>query len=277
MKSAQKIIKYVAIAFALFIIINIFSAILFGLNIFADILGLTNNNVVSTQEMTNLDFENNDISSLKIKLEVSNLIIKTGDSLKAESNNKDIKCRQQNNQLIIEENDHNWFSNKNNKGQTIVYIPEEMILDKAYIETGAGKLEIEELNAKELLLKIGVGKVEIKDLEVLEKTKIEGGVGKVAILDSELNNLNLNVGVGKFELSTKLTGKNKIEAGIGKLDINLADEIENYMIDVQKGIGSIKIDGKSVEDNTKHGSGDVIIDVEGGIGSIDINLRNQED
>lgn len=97
--------------------------------------------------------------------------------------------------------------------------------------------------------------------------------GKVTLSDTEFNDLDLDIGIGQFLITTKLTGNNKINAGIGNLDINLIDSIENYSIDVDKGIGSININGKNVSDNTKYGNGANHIEVDGGIGSINIKQK----
>ena len=78
------------------------------------------------------------------------------------------------------------------------------------------------------------------------------------------------MGIGKFELASNLTGRNDIDAGVGKLDLNLLDSIENYSIKADKGIGSITINRKEVSDSMQYGNGDTIIDIDGGVGSIEI-------
>lgn len=268
MKPLQKVIKYLSIAFAIFLIVNIFSAILFGIHIFADVLCL-NSKTTNNFQMSIIDFENTDIATLNIKTEYSNLIIKNGDTLKAESNSNQISCTQNNNQILIKEENKNWFS-KDSKNQVIIYIPSNIIFDNIFIETGAGDIEIESISTKDLSLKMGAGKVEIKNINVLNKAKIEGGVGNVNILDGEINNLDLDIGIGKFTITTKLIGNNKINAGIGSLTINLKDNLENYCIYVNKGIGSININGTSVPDDAKYGNGSNSVKVDGGIGSISI-------
>ncbi|MDO5555667.1 MAG: hypothetical protein Q4G09_03155 [Clostridia bacterium] len=67
MKPAQKVIKYLAIAFAVFLIINIFSSILFGLYIFADALELTTKEE-TIEEGFITTFEDTDIIALNIQL-----------------------------------------------------------------------------------------------------------------------------------------------------------------------------------------------------------------
>ncbi len=278
MSTAQKVIKYLAIALAIFIIANIISGILFGLYSLASVLGLTKTNETETanqneiisqqEEITNL--ENEKFETLKIKLVYSNLTIKKGDTLKVESNNKYVSIKPKDNQLEIKEDVNKWLSRSNSKNSLTIYIPENTMFENVKIEAGAGNIKIEQLQAKELNFEIGAGKVEIEKLNVSNKAQIEGGAGKVDILSGEMNNLNLDMGVGKFELTSKLTGKSKINAGVGKLDINLSDGIKNYKMEISKGIGAIKIDGKEMKDDTEFGEGDNLIKIDGGIGAIDI-------
>lgn len=268
MKPVQKIIKYLAIAFAIFLVINIFSFILLGLHIFGDVLGLTKKEEIVEKSFVT-DFENINIATLNISLDYSNLIIKNGNTLKTEINSNDITCNQNNNQLTVEQEKHNWFTRKS-KSEVIIYIPTNMTFDKVFINSGAGKIEIESLNAKELFLEIGAGNVEIQNLSILDTAKIEGGAGAVSVLDGEINNLDLDIGVGKFEIKTKLLGENKINAGIGELDVSLKDKLENYTIEADKGLGNININGKNFPDDSKYGNGNTFVKIEGGIGSINI-------
>ena len=51
-------------------------------------------------------------------------------------------------------------------------------------------------------------------------------LGKTEIKSCEINNLKANLGVGTFDLNGKLTGKSKLDSGVGAININLIDN--NY-------------------------------------------------
>ncbi len=250
MTTVQRIIKYLAIALAIFIIIAISSGILLGLNIYSDLLGLTKtensrNEIKAEIQVNNKDTKvfNSEIKSLKIDLAYASLDIIQGDNFKVETNSRDVSSKQDGSRLVIKEKSVNLFKVDNNK-RVIVTIPKDVTLDIARIETGAGQLQIEKLVTKSLNLDMGAGKVTVQNLQVTQDTKIEGGAGKVEILSGKLNNLDLDMGVGNFSIAATLTGNNKVDAGVGKLDLKLEDGTDNYTIRVNKGIGSIKIDNK---------------------------------
>lgn len=104
MTTAQKVIKYLAIAFAIFLIINIISAILWGLFGFTFIFGLhnTDNDTIREQSVIT-NYEYKDIDTLDIDIDFSSLIIKTGEEFKVEGNNEYLRCIQDNRTIHIEE------------------------------------------------------------------------------------------------------------------------------------------------------------------------------
>ena len=255
MTTAQKIIKYLAIAFAIFLIVTIISTtlgVLFGLSA---ILGLKKDIEENLNtEMTSTSFENSYITNLDIEIAFTNLTIKTGETFKVETDNNNIKFEQENQKLEIKEKNKKWFSNYEEK-DLILYLPKDLELEKVHIELGAGETEIQ-------------------DLIVSKECEIEGGAGKLSVSGGTINGLDLDLGVGEVNLQTVLTGKNEINAGVGNLNIDLQGDATSYKIQADKGIGNIKINGDEIFRGETIGNGENYIEVNGGIGNIDINFNN---
>ena len=274
MTTAQKVIKNLALAFAILLIVSIISGILSALYALSGVLGLQKEDKTIKDEMSMINFEKSEVATLDIDVAFTNLIIKKGDFLIAETNNKDINCKQNNQNLQIKEKQHSLFSG-NDKGDLVVYIPENLEFEKVKINAGAGKIQIENINTKNLYLELGAGETIIEKLNVTDDCKIESGAGKVSILSGNINELNLDMGVGKFEITSAITGNSKINAGIGNLELNIKGHKENYTIKADKGIGSIKIDGKEMADDVTYGDGENSIKIDGGIGSIKIDFEEE--
>lgn len=277
MTTAQKIIKYFATAFAVFLIVTIISAILSGGYVLLRAFGLihTDKDIV-TEDLKVISSEVKEISTLKLDLAFTNLEIKTGNSFKVETNNSKITFTNDNGSIKIKEEKYNWSTNNDNASELIIYIPEDMIaLDETKIETGAGKINIERLNTQSLYLELGAGDVYIKNLNVTQEAKIDGGVGRTELNSCEVNNLKANLGMGEFVFSGKLTGKNEVDSGVGAININLLDSSANYTIDVSKGIGAVTLDGQKLEMDRVYGTGENYLDIDGGIGEIKINFKGE--
>ena len=91
MIQAQKIIKYAAIGFAVFLIVGIVSSIMFGITAITSIF--SDKEIKETTEVINV---NGNISSLEIDVSSLNLEIKEDSSFKIETNDKYIKIKDYN-------------------------------------------------------------------------------------------------------------------------------------------------------------------------------------
>lgn len=275
MTTAQKIIKYMATAFAIFLIFTIISAILSAGYSLLSAVGLinTNKNVI-TEDMKVISGEIKEISALKIDLSFTNLNIKTGENFRVETNNSKISFEENNGSVKINEEKPNLLGTNNMSSNLTICIPEDMVqIDETKIETGAGKINIEKLNTQRLYLELGAGDVYLKDIIVTKEAKIDGGVGKTELNSCEISNLKANLGMGEFSFKGKLTGNAKIDSGVGAININLMNSKENYKIDINKGIGNVTLDGQKVEDNKVYGIGDNYLKLDGGIGEIKVKFE----
>lgn len=275
MTSAQKIIKYLALCLATFLIFLIISSLLGVFYSVSKILDVQKDNEVTMDKMSTVNFKTDDISSLDINLLFTNLIIKQGNNLYVETNNEKVHFDEENNSLKIKEDSRSILS-KNNKGDLILYLPENSQFKTVKIQAKAGKIQIENLVTDFLSLELGAGETSIQRLNVSENCKIESGAGKVSLLDGRIKNLDLDLGVGKFELTSSLLGSNKINAGIGSLELNLLGNKKDYLIKADKGIGTIHVDEAVVSDDSTIGTGENTIKIDGGIGNIDVSFRNKD-
>lgn len=260
----QKIIKYLAVVFAIFLIFSIFSGIMMGINGLSHIF---NDEEITLEDLNNIDIKE-EIRKLNINLTATNLIIKYGDKLKVESNNESLKYNYNKNTLLIEDNTKWYKSSKNHN--LVIYLP--TTLEEILIENGAGKVEIEELKTNKLYLDLGAGKVEINNLTVTNSAEINGGAGEIIIDNATINNLDLDMGVGELNLTSVLNGDSEIDAGIGTINLNLIGREEDYKIHLDKGIGNAKINGIKMEDDKYYGTGSNEIEINGGIGNINITI-----
>lgn len=267
MSSTQRIIKYLATAFAIFLVVTI----IFGvINAVFSLGNLFDDSNQSHKKLEGINI-NEDVSVLDIDVKSVKIIFKEGEKLLAKTNNKNINVRQDRNKLFITQKQTNWFNNDNN--ELIIYIPKEFTFDGVSINAGAGNVTIDELLANMFYLEVGAGKVEIEKLTVLNSTEIDGGAGKMVINNGSLNNLDLDMGVGQVTLNALITGRSQIDCGVGSVDLNLIGNINDYKIGLDKGIGSAILDGESMKDDTYYGTGENFIDIDGGIGSIKINFN----
>lgn len=265
MSGLQKSIKIIAVCFAVFIITNIVSALLFG---FSLVIKITNP-VKNSEEYSNTYSY---IENINIDIGAANLVIKEGTEFKlvASDVSKNFKETYINNTLKIDENTR-WFYQKNSSN-IILYIPKNHLLSEVIIDSGAGKIKIDGISANDFKINQGAGTVTINNSH-FNNTIINGGVGDFIIDKSKTNNLDLDAGIGNIAINSEITGNSKIDSGIGKISLNLNNK-EEYRLDITKGIGSIYIDKVSQPNDIIYGTGKNNLIIESGIGGIDINFTN---
>lgn len=265
----QKVIKYLAMAFAIFLTVSIISGILGVFGLFG---GLFDDKAVSDDIKTYA--LSSDIRDLEVKINAADFTIEQGESFSVESNLKHLTVEDKNGVLTITET--KGFGNTYTGAVLTLYIPEDTVFEKANITTGAGRLTVDHLSADAMNFELGAGEVVIDTLIATSYVDIDGGLGKITISGGTLHNLDLDMGVGQLNLTSALTGESDFELGVGESNITVIGNKDDYKLDIEKGIGNITVDGTSVSNIKGQGNGKNSIEVSGGIGAINLKFNESD-
>jgi len=271
MTTAQRIIKYFAIAFAIAIIAGILEAILGVVGVFT-----SDSSIGEVRKETFELKEDQDIRRLALKYKAGTVEIVTGD-FGYETNNEKIKVNVTDEKIELVDKSKNGFHFNSNKSYLKLFIPEDILFDKVDIEVGAAKVKIDKLNAKVIKYEVGAGATTINDVTATESFNAETGAGAFKIKNGEINNLKSEFGAGEVTINAILTGTNKLDCGIGSLNLKLLNSVENYTIKAHKGLGEIKLNGDKLPDGKTVGDGENTVYLEGGVGSINIETKEERE
>lgn len=282
MRPFQKVIKYGAMAFAIYLAVMIISIIIFAITaIFGIGVGIekiSNNigNSTNNSELLTYTEEYTGIESLDIDLSKSGLEIKQGDNFKVEFVNvsKDLSTKLNNSgkELKIEDETLRLFENVNSESKVIVYVPKDYKLRSVKLDlVGVSGAYVEGFETEKLEIDIGAGKYQINNVQATI-AEIDSGAGETYINNSTFDNLEFSAGVGQAAINCKVNNKGEIESGVGKLEVNLIGTKDNYKVRAETGIGNLTIDGNKVRDGEIVGNGATNINVEAGIGQTTINF-----
>ena len=234
MTEIQKIIKYCALTLAIFLIFIIVTTIAnVGYNILekTDLINDSNSKLLKN----NIVISNNEseIREIDIDIKSSNIILKTAENFKVETNNKDIKYSYEDGKVLIKQNNVNkWYFNKNNNSKLIFYIPSEISL---------------------------------------EKINLNNNVGDVKIDFEKISNLNIDLDVGDIFVKSMLSGKNTIKSNIGDINLELLLKQEDYKFEFDKDIGEVKLNNNKIKRDTITGNSNNNLKIKTNIGDIKIN------
>lgn len=284
MNNLQKIIKYCAIGFAIMLAIGIIS---FAANIIYGVATLALGGRSRSGGVETVDFDKSydRVTSLDIDNSTGELRIVRGDTFRVEASRVFKGFRAEVNssgRLSISDNESGMhffgfrfhgFNSPNSK--ITVYVPEDFIADEVRIETGAGAVTIEELKTGYLYITAGAGNIKGSSLTA-DKVKMEGGVGSIHLEDVIFRNADFECGVGNVNIKGVLQGENKFECGVGEVVLNLEGNINDYDLDIESGVGMIRVNGQKMED-TGHTnrSADHSIEVDGGVGNVKIDINQK--
>ena len=274
MTPMQKAVKYLAIAFAVFLAVTIIGGILSAVGLlgsffsddgsaWGDVIGETKTYTVTSE-----------ISDLSIQINAADFRIKEGNGFSVESNLKDLEINEKNGRLILKDLTKIKLhgSNAYENAALTIYVPAGTVFDHVNIKTGAGRFTVDSISAATIDFELGAGDVTINNLTVEKSADIEGGAGRITVSGGAINGLELEMGVGQLNLTSALTGDCQLELGVGESNITLLGSKADYRLDLEKGLGGITVDGKPVSDFGSSGNGTNKVEISGGIGAIHVSF-----
>lgn len=272
MRVVQKIIKIFALFLAGAIIVGVITGILSLVGLLGFVSGedfaLTPVSTIWQPESDQVGVQKLEVSTGAARLR----IIESDDvkQIRVDSNNDNIMSWQDNDTLQVIEKGHFTFFGMGNVSDLTIYLPKNYKFTEVKIETGAGSVEIDRLVTEKVRFELGAGKTEIRYLEVTQSADIEGGAGYTILKSGKLKDLDLDLGAGKTEITAELIGNSSISSGVGRLELNAVETSGGYRFKVDKGIGSVTINGDTQSDDATYGQGENFVKLEAGVGSVEV-------
>ena len=199
MTTGQKVIKYLALAFAIFLSISILSGICGAVGV---VFGLVSDGTEG--KMSEYVIEN-DVTDLIIDINAAELEIKTGKQLKLETNHKYISYELNGRRLEIREKRPFFMSHLNNM-KVVLTIPEETMFESVELNTGVGEVTIDELLTDSLVMNLGVGE--------FYRIELDKGIGEAKLENQKMHDDSI-YGAGSNRI--------EIDGGVGELNISFKE------------------------------------------------------
>lgn len=298
MSPIQKVIKYCGMAFAILLIVSIFTGIA------GVVLGVTNIGSFSSasKESVSYSTEFNNVKSIEIDCADIDITIQTGDKFAVDATNvPENYIAEVSNDGTLEigyEGRDGWrifsfdFFDSDRDAQLTLTIPTDFVADEVDINGGSGRLTMDGVNAKRLALVCGSGGTRVSKFKAdkvdidsgsgeitfekvtFSKVAINTGSGSMTMQEAELTNLDMDCGSGAVNISGILIGDNEIAAGSGNLSLSIEDSIDNFDFTCDAGSGGIWVNGEKVNDYIRHNiTAKNSLDIDGGSGRVSLDFK----
>lgn len=229
---------------------------------------------IKVGEQETIIVDRNIVNELDVEIGALNFVIKKeGDSFSL-SKHEYIDFFVDGEKLVIKEKNRKWFERV--EGSVVLMVPEDYDFLDIDIESGGGKVELYELNARNLDLELGAGSLILNKINVTNKADIEGNTGKVEIKNGTFNNIDCYVSVGSLQFFGKITGESSFETSIGSCDVKLIGDSKIYTINAFKGLGDFIIGNYVINEDTIFGLGKTKIKINGGIGGVVVKFVDEK-
>lgn len=304
MNGVQKVIKYCAMAFAVFLSVVIFGTIISvvvgvttgiaGVNILVD----GDKERINLSEAYTLE-EARELGITEILVDCgAKIVVQPGEELSIEAVDvtEDYEIRQKNGRFSIVESEPQikigfWFGTNAKQEQVVVTIPAELSMEKIEVKSGSGEVIVKDLMTENLIMlenlsiDSGSGRVILENVDAdrlyvdsgsgmvtlagarLSETEINSGSGGVAIDASSLGRLLLNTGSGGAHLDNVVARDAKVDTGSGSVSYT---GVLTGTCEFETGSGSLtlRIDGSEEDYKVK---------AECGSGTFRINGKKVDD
>lgn len=300
MNGLQKVIKYCAMAFAIFLSVVIFGSIIAVVTGVAT--GIAGINYL-TEDKERIDLSEQYSETEIAELGLQNILVdcnayitvQRGDVLSVEATNVTedykIKCANGKLSVVQEDNDFEGFRfvignwDKEMQEQVVLTVPESFTAKQIAIHSGSGRVSVSEVTSERLELDSGSGAVEISDVTA-DSLYVDSGSGRVSLTGVNATESAFNTGSGSVKGEDVSLGKLKVNSGSGAVRL-MELTAKDVMLD--SGSGSVELAGiitGTCEFET--GSGSTIVAIDGaeeeylvkaecGSGAFRINGKKKEE
>lgn len=128
--------------------------------------------------------------------------------------------------------------------RVILYVPEGASFDEAEIEVGAGKLEFDGLQAREVSLSAGAGEIRLDGL-MTNDLEVSLGMGQITIDEAVMGKLDAEVGMGEFVAQGTLNGDADVECSMGNVSLTLDGNQLDFNYELSKALGNVTLGNSS--------------------------------
>ncbi|TAH69828.1 MAG: hypothetical protein EWM47_06055 [Anaerolineaceae bacterium] len=202
-----------------------------------------------------------DIRGLDIYMDAGEIIISQGDVFSIEANNlynkDDLKSYVSDGVWVIRHDNSESLSLLGYKipisinvwrykaPRINITLPEGFNAEDIRISLNAGRLKANNLHTDRGHFTVDAGSLEINGLTVEEESSYFVGAGQINLKQVDIKNITVECDFGSVNMEGLITGDNEIQCNVGKITLDIDDDMELYSFNIDSELGNVIINSRS--------------------------------
>ncbi len=111
------------------------------------------------------------------------------------------------------------------------------------VSRGVGDIKLTDFSCETFDLTGGTGNAVLTDGGASVRSSLSVGVGDVTVSGGQWNAMSVSGGTGNFTFDGSMRDACSINGGVGDVELHFADGVQNYRMELHKGLGDIDAEG----------------------------------
>lgn len=253
MNGLQKVIKYCAMAFAIFLSVVIFGTIVSV--VMGVATGIAGVNAITTEDKERINLSEQysveeakslGITSILVDCNAE-ITVERGEVLAIEAfdvtDEYEIRCSGDKFSIVQDTPSFNfkwfWFDDVTEQEKVVVTIPADFHPEQIKINSGSGAVSVAEMDADNLTVDSGSGRVTMERVEA-DRLLVDSGSGKVTVTNAKVGNTELYTGSGGISVENAELGELRLDSGSGAVRM---ERVTATNANVDTGSGKVSYTG----------------------------------
>lgn len=132
-----------------------------------------------------------------------------------------------------------------NSPRIYITVPKDFHAEEIKVILNAGVLRTDNLSADRGRFKVNAGFLEIDGLEINEEINVSVDAGYIKLKKVDIKNLIADCNIGSINIAGLVTGDNRVYCDLGKIKLDIDDNMDNYSFDIDSDFGNVIINDRS--------------------------------
>jgi hypothetical protein len=136
----------------------------------------------------------------------------------------------------------------NNTPSIKITVPKDFHAENIKIMLNAGRLKADNLHADTGSFNVDAGSLEIEGLIIEEESSFSVGAGYISLKQIDVRDITVKCDFGSVIIEGVVTGDNKIYCDVGKITLDIEDNMDFYSFDIDSDLGNVIINNRRYRD-----------------------------